>query len=94
MTLNDHKQFEPVISSPHYNYSEQWFDVNKDNEDFSEEGILTRLVLRTYQMYGWADLSLYEGDSGQEAVDRLGDDILGEDELSFPEAANNCASRL
>jgi hypothetical protein len=47
-----------------------WCDNDQDNIQ-SEPGVLVYLVRRTYQMYGWPDLSVYEKEPCQGAVDRL-----------------------
>lgn len=48
-------------------------DILRWNDDDiqNEPGVLAYLVRRTYQMYGWPDLAVYEKESCQEAVNRL-----------------------
>lgn len=48
----------------------EWVDGD-ENDLVTKTAILTYLVRRTYQMYNWPDLSLYDKDSCQNAVERL-----------------------
>lgn len=49
---------------------EEWFDRDVGELKRDRE-YLTYLVRRTYQMYGWPTLSVYERDACQDALDRL-----------------------
>lgn len=69
---NELRTLKSVPVDPHQ--IEHWFKGLETKKDLGGSGALTLAVRHAYQEHGWPDMSVYQKDKCQDAVDKLIDD--------------------
>ena len=66
---NEFRTLESVPVDPHQ--IEPWFEEIENKENLEEFAALRRSVRHAYQEHGWPDMSVYNKDECQKAIDKL-----------------------